>query len=373
MNSKLDLVVVGAGIVGLSMAFAAVRRGKTVLIVERNSKAIGASIRNFGFITVSGQKEGQQWERARRSREIWEDVAKEAGIEVLHTGLVMPAYRAEAEAVMEAFLATPMGEDCGRLTPAQALQHVPCIRQDGMRAALWSPHELRVESREALPKIAAWLEQRHGVAFQWNTAVTAIDGTKIVTSRGVIEAQACIVCPGDDFSTLFPERIAAVNPSICSLQMLRVMPDQPIRFGAAVMSDMSYGRYEGFADLAPARALCDRLDSELGEMRSEGIHLISVQSADGSLVVGDSHVYGDAPEPFAKERIDHLVMEAFDQIFDLPSRKVVSRWCGTYASASNPVMIDEPADNVRLVIVTSGSGASTGFALGEQVVEELFA
>ncbi|WP_455271223.1 TIGR03364 family FAD-dependent oxidoreductase [Rhizobium herbae] len=373
MNSKLDLVVVGAGIVGLSMALAAVRRGKKVLIVERNAKAVGASIRNFGFVTVSGQRQGEQWVRARRSREIWEEVASDAGIDVLHRGAVMPAYRAEAEAVMDAFLATPMGEECRRLTPAQALEHVPRIRPDGMRAALWSPHELRVESRDAIPKIAAWLEQRHGVSFQWHTAVTAIDGTKITTSRGLIEAEACIVCPGDDFSTLFPERIAPSKPRICTLQMLRVMPSRPVRFGAAVMSDLSYGRYEGFADLPQARALCARLDDELGEMRAEGIHLISVQSADGSLVVGDSHIYGDAPEPFAQERIDRLIMEAFDQLFDLPGRQVISRWCGTYASASKPVMIDEPADNVRLVIVTSGSGASTGFALGEQVVDKLYA
>lgn len=373
MDSKLDLVVVGAGIVGLSMALAAVRRGKKVLIVERNAKAVGASIRNFGFVTVSGQREGEQWVCARRSREIWEEVAKDAGIDVLHTGAVMPAYRAEAEAVMDAFLATPMGEECRRLTPAQALEHVTCIRPDGMRAALWSPHELRVESREAVPRIAAWLEQRHGVAFRWNTAVTEIDGTKITTSRGPIEAEACIVCPGDDFSTLFPDRIAPAKPRICTLQMLRVMPSQPVRFGAAVMSDLSYGRYEGFADLPQARALCARLDDELGEMRAEGIHLISVQSADGSLVVGDSHIYGDAPEPFARERIDSLIMEAFDQLFDLPGRQVISRWSGTYASASQPVMIDEPADNVRLIIVTSGSGASTGFALGEQVVDKLYA
>jgi hypothetical protein len=35
-------------------------------------------------------------------------------------------------------------------------------------------------------------------------------------------------------------------------------------------------------------------------------------------------------------------------------------------------MVDEPAKNVRLVIVTSGSGASTGFALGEQVIKTLY-
>jgi FAD dependent oxidoreductase TIGR03364 len=373
MTKTYDLAVVGAGIVGLAMALAAARRGKKVVVIERNAKAIGASIRNFGFVTISGQKAGDHWGRARRARDIWAEVAPAAGIEVLHSGLAMPAYRPEAEVVLEAFLGTPMGEDCRLLTPDEAMDRAPALRREGMRAALWSPHELRVESREAIPRIAAWLEQQHGVDFQWNTSVTGMDGTRISTSRGTIDAGACIVCPGDDFSTLFPERIAAYKLRICTLQMLRVMPAQPMRLGAAVMSDLSFARYEGFADLPEARALIERLDAELPEMRQLGIHLIAVQSADGSLVVGDSHVYGSAPEPFAQERIDALIMDAFDQIFDLPGRQIVGRWCGSYASASDRVvLVDKPADNVRLVMVTGGTGASTGFALGEDVVGELF-
>lgn len=367
-------MVVGAGIIGLASALAAVRKRKKVAVVERNAKAVGASIRNFGFITISGQKAGDHWSRARRARDVWAEVAEAAGIAVIHRGLVMPAYRPEAEAVMEAFLATEMGEDCRRITSVEALGHVPAIRPDGMRAALWSPHELRVESREAIPRIAAWLEERHGVTFHWNTAVTSVDGNKVTTSRGVIEAEACIICPGDDFSTLFPERIAAYGLRVCTLQMLRVMPANPVRFGAAVMSDLSYGRYEGFADLPEAKALIARLDAECAEMRGDGIHLIAVQSADGSLVVGDSHVYGDAPEPFAQERIDGLILDAFDDIFDMPGRQVVRRWCGSYASTSDRVvLVDHPTDNIRLVMVTGGTGASTGFALGEQVVDTLFA
>jgi hypothetical protein len=36
------------------------------------------------------------------------------------------------------------------------------------------------------------------------------------------------------------------------------------------------------------------------------------------------------------------------------------------------MFIDAPARNVRIVMITSGSGASTGFAIGEEVVAELF-
>lgn len=372
MADGYDLVVVGAGIVGLATALAAARKGRNVAVIERNARAVGASIRNFGFVTVSGQKAGEHWARARRTRDVWAEIVDEAGIAVLHRGLVMPAYRAEAEAVLDAFLATSMGEDCRRLTVAEACGQVPSLRAQGMRGALYSPHELRVESKEAIPKLAAWLERRHGVAFHWNTAVLGVEGERVDTSRGPLRAQATVICPGDDFNTLFPERIAPHGLRICTLQMMRVAPERPVQFGAAVMSDLSFGRYEGFAELPEGRVLSTRLDAELAEMRALGIHVIAVQSADGSLVVGDSHVYGDAPEPFAQDHIDALVLEAFDEIFDMPGRRIAARWTGTYASASDRVvLVDRPAANIRIAMVTGGTGASTGFALGEEVVAEL--
>jgi D-hydroxyproline dehydrogenase subunit beta len=52
---------------------------------------------------------------------------------------------------------------------------------------------------------------------------------------------------------------------------------------------------------------------------------------------------------------------------------VRERWTGTYAVANDrAVLIDAPSPKVRLVLVTSGVGASTGFAMGEEVINNLF-
>ena len=120
-HPSFDLAVIGAGIVGLACALAAAKRGKRVVVIDRDAQANGASVRNFGFITVTGQERGAMWRRARRSGEVWAEVAAEAAIPVLHRGLLMTARRPESVAVLEAFLATEMGADC-RLLDANAVR-----------------------------------------------------------------------------------------------------------------------------------------------------------------------------------------------------------------------------------------------------------
>jgi hypothetical protein len=46
---------------------------------------------------------------------------------------------------------------------------------------------------------------------------------------------------------------------------------------------------------------------------------------------------------------------------------------GTYASLPDRLMVrDAPHPDIRLVIVTSGTGASTAFAIGEETIDDLF-
>lgn len=330
-----DVAVVGAGILGLAHALAAARRGKRVVVIDRDARANGASIRNFGFVTVTGQEAGDCWRLARRSRDVWAEVVEAARIPVLHEGLIVTARRPEAEAVIDAFLATDMGEACARLTPEAARQRCPALRPGGATAALYSPHELRVESKDALPALADWLAAAHGVDFRWSTRVHAVATPRIETSAGVIEAETAIVCPGDEYLSLFPERIATYGVTRCKLQMLRIAPERPIALGAAVMSDLGLARYLGYAALPAAEPLKRRLDREQAAARANGVHLIVVQSADGSLVVGDSHHYGETLDPFISEQVNDLILDEAGAVLDLGRPRVSDRWIGTYASAGD--------------------------------------
>ena len=373
-QSSYDLAIVGAGIVGLAHALAAVRRGKKVVVIDRDFQANGASIRNFGFVTVTGQQAGDCWQKASRSRQVWAEVATAARIPLLHEGLTMTARLPESEAVIDAFLKTEMGAECRRLTPAEAALKVPCLRQEKITCALYSPLEVRVESKDALPRIANWLKEAHAVDFLWQTSVNSVEAPKLQTSRGTVHAETVIICPGDDGTTLFADRIATYEVTRCKLQMLRVAPRNRIDLGTAVMSDLGLARYLGYAELPQAEPLKARLDREMADHRENGIHLIVVQSEDGSLVVGDSHHYSATPDPFIDKTVNDLILGEMETILDLGPYDISETWIGTYASAPDRWRFtDAPDDSTRIVVVTAGCGASTAFAIGEETIADLYA
>ena len=371
MSKVYDLAVIGGGVIGLAHAITAARRGKRVVVIERDTRANGASIRNFGFITVTGQERGRSWSLARRTRDVWDEIAPLAGIPIEHRGLYLSARSAEAIAVIEAFLATELGEGCSLLTGDAFRAATGGLGGADLHGALYSPHEIRMESRYAIALLARWAQEQLGVDMLAQTVAFSSLPPRIETSRGVIEAGQVVVAPGDDFSTLWPDRIAAYNLRRCRLSMLR-LANPGMRLPGALMSDLSLTRYAGYAALPEAAVLKAKLLAEQPRHYANGVHLIVAQGSDGTLIVGDSHHYDDLPGPFAPASAEDDILDEYARAFGRAAPPVIERWVGTYASADDRTyLVDTPASDVRLVIVTGGTGASTSFGIAEQVLNEL--
>lgn len=369
--ARFDLVVAGAGIVGLAHALAAARRGLRVAVLERDARAASASVRNFGFVTISGQDEGETRARAMRSRDVWLEVSAAAGIEVHQRGALVAARRAEAMAVLEQFVAGPMGAGCAILDPAEARKRLPQLAQP-LAGALWSPYELRLEAREALPSLARWLEEHHGVSFAWGVEMHGVEAGLVRHSGGAMEGDAVVVAPGTNVAGFAPERAKRVGLRQCRLQMLRLAAPG-FALPGVLMSDLSLVRYGGFAAQPSAAALRSRLEAECAEELGHGVHLIVAQARDGTLVVGDSHHYADHAEPFASEAVDALILGQLRSTLALADARVLERWNGYYPVADvAPLVRETLAPRVELVTVTSGTGMSTAFAIGEETIAGLF-
>ncbi|MET3395835.1 hypothetical protein ABIC33_006512 [Variovorax sp. 1140] len=109
--------------------------------------------------------------------------------------------------------------------------------------------------------------------------------------------------------------------------------------------------------------LLEHLDRGLVAVDQVRVKQVVAQQVDDRL-----HSLADAPEPFAMEEIDQLILRHLRSTLNLESAQIAERWTGVYPSSkTTPCVIDAPDDATRLVLVTSGSGASTGFGIAHDV------
>ncbi|HKZ65489.1 MAG TPA: FAD-dependent oxidoreductase, partial [Chitinophagaceae bacterium] len=99
--SQRSAIVIGAGIVGLATARSLAVRGSRVKVIERNERAIGASIRNFGMIWPIGQPDVELYERAMLSRHIWKEVCDNANIWYDEVGSLHVAHNKDEKIVLQ--------------------------------------------------------------------------------------------------------------------------------------------------------------------------------------------------------------------------------------------------------------------------------
>lgn len=76
MTDKQSIGIIGAGIVGLSHAWSAAKRGHSVTVYEKTSKVYGASIRNFGMVWPIGLPHGKLYQTGLESRDLWLELQK---------------------------------------------------------------------------------------------------------------------------------------------------------------------------------------------------------------------------------------------------------------------------------------------------------
>lgn len=365
-----DLLVIGSGIVGLAHAWAAASRGMSVTVLEKNDRCTGASIRNFGFVTVTGQRAGTTWQRARRSREIWAEIAPQAKIPVCQTGLWVLGRRPETGPVLEAFAASDMGEGCRLYSADELSERAPYLRSQTAWGGLYSPHELRVESATAIPQLAKWLSDQLGVRFFFGQEALELDVGRVNCANASFGAERVVLCPGTELAGLAAPYLAGHGLGLTQLQMMRLVPRNNARLPSAVMSDLSLARYAGYTGLGVHQPLLARLQEEQPEALAAGVHLIVVQGLDGSLVVGDSHHPAQDVLPFVDSDINAIILREMGETLDIGECELAAMWLGWYpVGGTDDALVLAPHPSLRVVTVTSGTGASTAFGLAEEVIE----
>lgn len=370
MTLRANVAVIGGGILGLAHAWAAARRGLSVVLFERNRRAQGASVRNFGMVWPIGQPAGPLHELSLRSRELWLEAAKGAGFWTAACGSMHLAYRDDERAVIEEFaaMAPGLGFAVELLGPAEVLRRVPSVRAEGLRGALWSPTELCVDPRQAIGRLPDWLQQEFGVQLRFGETVCAVEMPVVRTTTGAEwNVDRAIVSSGIDFQTLFPEVFARSNLTVCKLQMMRTVP-QPAgwRIGPHLASGLTLCHYRTFQECRSLIALRQRIEKEMPEFVRYGIHVMASQNHLGEVVIGDSHEYDQEITPFDKTEIDHLILQHLRGMVELPDATIAGRWHGYYAKHPTlPVFTAQPQPGATIMTAPGGTGMTMSFGFAD--------
>ncbi|WP_259070081.1 TIGR03364 family FAD-dependent oxidoreductase [Mucilaginibacter sp. X4EP1] len=371
-TTSKSAIIIGAGIVGLATARALAIRGYKITVFERNEKAVGASIRNFGMVWPIGQATGPMFDRAMLSRSIWKKVCTESKIWHNEVGSLHLAYHDdELQVINEYVEVNRQYRDCSVLSPAQALQKSPAVNPDGLKGALWSGEEMIIESRVAVGQVAKYLAEKYSVQFHWNTAISRIEHPKVISGSRSWEADEIFVCSGADFETLYPEFFLETQITKCKLQMMRLVtqPDE-WRIGPSLCGGLSMIHYPGFQAAASLPALRKRYEEQYAEYLKWGIHVMVSQNGSGELTIGDSHEYGLVHDPFDKEFINNMITDYLHTFANFKDWKLLQSWHGIYPKMTNgqTELIFETAPGVTVINGLGGNGMTLSFGLCEQYI-----
>ena len=206
MNKVYDVVVIGAGSIGLPASLELALKGLKVLVLEaesspgqmNNKKAIGgvrATHSDFGKISV-----------CQRSIEIMKHWQEEFGDEIgwLSNGYSYPAYTQEDEASLKNLMQTQheFGLNIRWVEPDEYNELVPGVNMKDLRGSTYSPEDGSC-SPLLLGSAYFFRAQKAGVDYRFNEHVTGFefDGpriSKVVTDKGSYAAGTVINASGNN-------------------------------------------------------------------------------------------------------------------------------------------------------------------------------
>ncbi|CRZ17622.1 TIGR03364 family FAD-dependent oxidoreductase [Mycolicibacterium neworleansense] len=366
IHHSYDVVVVGAGIVGLAHAYHAQQRGLSVAVVDHADGVVGASVQNFGHACITAQS-GVARDYGRNGREHWLDLSRKAGFWSAESGTFCVARHDDELAVMDEFAAARGDGEVRLLSREQILEQIPVVAS-GVTGGMYLPNDLQVDPRTAAPSIARWLES-HGVDFHWRTAASGFQPGVVHTSRGPLRAGTTFVTVNCDVDRLFPELAERDGLLRCRLHMLRARLPLAFTLPAPLFTGWSLLRYSGFEELPSTEAVAARLRAEHPDYVAIDLHQMYTPQPDGSLLIGDTHYRDISAPPFQTEEGFAVLLEEARNLFGVKEIEVSERWQGVYTSAPDQeFLIEQPIEGTHVVTVTTGIGMTTSMGLAHDSV-----
>lgn len=288
MKKKADAIIIGGGVIGCSIAWNLSKRGKKVILAEKNDHAAGASGSCDRFIILQSKNPGVHLELALASAKMYETLEEElqAGIGYRKDGGMILIETAEEMKIMEGFVAKQRhtGLEVEILERKEAAK-----RQRGLAPHLvgstYSPQDAHLDPL-ALNFALARAAVREGAEILLETEVTGLikDGgavVGIITHRGD-EIYAPLVINAAGAWAPFIGRMAGLNIPIEPRrgQIIITEPVPPFIAGDILSAQYIVAKYNAEL-IGKSDSLAVRL----------GVGLVLGQTDKGNIMIGSTREF----------------------------------------------------------------------------------
>lgn len=248
LPDQVDVVIIGAGVIGISTAWFLIKRGVSVFVCEKGRVAGEQSSRNWGWVRQQG-RDAAELPIAIDSVNTWAQLSKETGEDLGFTrqGVLYLAHTDEELAEHEKWLEVAKQHQLDtRMLNSREVDELITDNPGHWRGALYTASDGRAEPFKAVPGIARAVH-RAGGAIRENCAVRTVDTEAgrvvgVVTEHGRIRAQS-VVCAAGAWSSLFAGNLDIKLPQLTVRgTVVRTAAAPDVFSGNAVADDIAFRR-----------------------------------------------------------------------------------------------------------------------------------
>jgi glycine/D-amino acid oxidase-like deaminating enzyme len=387
-----DVVIIGAGIVGITAAWFLAKQGISVAVCEKGVVAGEQSGRNWGWVRVQG-RDRREMPMAMHAMRIWRGLAEEIGEDVGYEqgGCIFAARDDKELDNLAAWLdvAKEYGVDTRVIEGDGLRRQVPGAALD-WRGALYTQSDGRAEPHKAVPAIARALRAK-GVPVLESCAVRGldIDGGRvagIVTEHGIIRTST-VLCSAGAWTSMFCRSLGIDLPQLrVRGTVVRTAPAEQVLNGNVY--DIHLGirrRQDGGYSVAHGLRLDHSITPSTFRFATKFLPALRQEIGGLRLSIGGDFIEEwrtpkrwalDTESPFEKTRILNpepnpntirAIRRNIDKVFpSLADADIVESWAGMVETTPDVVPVIEASDEVPGFHVATGLSGH-GFGLGPGV------
>ena len=247
LPESVDVVIIGAGVIGISTALILAERGVSVLVCDKGRVAGEQSSRNWGWIRQQA-RDADELPIVIDSIGTWENWAKKsADIGFTRQGVLYLAKNASELAEYEKWLGIAQQHQVDtRMLSAAEVDTLVKDKPGQWAGGMYTPSDARAEPFNAVPALAQQLSNLGGLIRE-NCAVRGVETyagnvSAVVTEHGRVKTNA-VVCAAGAWSTMFMASLGVSLPQLSvRATVARTAPAPDIYTGNASVGEIAIRR-----------------------------------------------------------------------------------------------------------------------------------